>query len=78
MDVEEEILDPYRGVCCAIVGFNIYRFKALWKFVLQYFISKSQGVSSPSVPGYIMTQFIRVLFAVFGPAARVHCAAVFF
>ena len=30
VDVEEEILNPYSGVCCTIIRFDIYGFKTLW------------------------------------------------
>ena len=55
VDVEEEILNPYSGICCTIIQFDIYRFESLWKFMVQHLIGETLGVCGASVPGYILT-----------------------
>ena len=56
MNVEKEIFDPYRGVFCAIVRFDVDGFKPFWEFMIHYFISEAEGVCGASVPGYVTTQ----------------------
>ena len=51
VDVEDKIFNPDPRVCRSVVCLYVHRFKALWEFMVQYFISKAQGVSSPSVSG---------------------------
>ena len=51
MYMQDKILNPDTWVCRSIVCLYIHRFKALWKFMVQYFFGKAQGVSSPSVSG---------------------------
>ena len=41
MDVEKIIFDPNRGVCCAIVGFDVYGFKPLGDLMIHYFVSEA-------------------------------------
>ena len=67
MDVEKEIFNPYRGVCCAIVGFDVYEFEPLWEFMIHHFIGEAEGVCGASVPGYVATQSGCVCLVVFGP-----------
>ena len=49
--VQDKVLDPDPWVCHSAVCLYVYKFKALWEFMVQYFISKAQGVSTPSVSG---------------------------
>ena len=41
MDVEKIIFDPNRGVCCAIVGFDVYGFKPFGDLMIHYFVSEA-------------------------------------
>ena len=41
MDMQEIILDPNRGVCCAIVGFNVHGFKPLRDLMIHYFVCEA-------------------------------------
>ena len=41
MNVEEKILNPHRGVCRAIVGFNVYGFKPFRDLMIHYFVSEA-------------------------------------
>ena len=41
VDVEEEILNPYNGICCTIIRFDIYGFKTLREFMIHNFISEA-------------------------------------
>ena len=51
MYMRDKILDPDPWVCRSVVCLYVHRFKTLWKFMVQYFISKAKVVSSPSVSG---------------------------
>ena len=51
VDMKEIVFDPNRGVCCAIVGFNVHGFKPVWKFVLHYFVSEAERVCGSSMLG---------------------------
>ncbi len=53
MNVEKEIFDPYCGVCCAIVLFDVYGFEPFWEFMIHHFVSEAEGVCGASVPGYV-------------------------
>ena len=37
VNVEKEILYPYRWVCSLIVGLDIHGFKPFWEFMFHYF-----------------------------------------
>ena len=41
MYMEEIILNPNRGVCCAIVGFDINGFKPFGDLMIHYFVSEA-------------------------------------
>ena len=41
VNVEKEIFNPYRRVCCPIIWFDIYGFKPFWEFMLHYFASEA-------------------------------------
>ena len=41
MYMEKEILDPYRGICCSIIRFDIHGFKPFWEFMFHYFICEA-------------------------------------
>ena len=41
VNAEEEILNPYRGICCTIVRFDVYGFKTLREFMIHNFISEA-------------------------------------
>ena len=41
VDVEEKILNPYSGIYCTIIRFDIYGFKTLREFVIHNFISEA-------------------------------------
>ena len=41
VDVEEVVFDPNRRVYCAIVRFNIHRFKPFRDFMIHYFICEA-------------------------------------
>ena len=41
MDMKEIILDPNRGVCCAIVGFNVDGFKPFRDLMIHYFVCEA-------------------------------------
>ena len=61
VDMKEIVFDPNRGICCAIVGFNVHGFEALWDFMIHYFIREASRVCGASVLGYITTQLGRCL-----------------
>ena len=41
VDMKEIILDPYRRICCAIVGFDINGFKPFRDLMIHYFVSEA-------------------------------------
>ena len=41
MDMKEIVFDPNRGVCCAIIGFNIDGFKPFGDLMIHYFICEA-------------------------------------
>ena len=41
MDVKEIIFNPNRGVCCAVVGFDVYGFKPFRYLMIHYFVSEA-------------------------------------
>ena len=43
MYVQDKVLDLDIWVCRSVVCLYVHRFKALWEFMVQYFISKAQG-----------------------------------
>ena len=51
MYMQDKVLDPDPWVCRSVICLYVHWFKALWEFVVQYFITKAQGVSSPSLFG---------------------------
>ena len=68
--MKEVVLDPDRGVCCAIIRFNIDGFKPFWDLMIHYLICEAQWVCDASVLGDIATELKRALSVVFGPAGR--------
>ena len=52
--MENEILDPYCGVGCAVVRFNVDRLEPLREFVIQYFICEAKRVCGASVSGRVV------------------------
>ena len=64
--VKKVVFDPNRGVCCAIVRFDVYGFKPFWELIFHYFISEAQGVCGASVLGDITTELKRALSVLFG------------
>ena len=38
MDMKEIVFDPNRGVCCAIVGFDVHGFNPFEDLMIHYFI----------------------------------------
>ena len=65
MYVQDKVLDPDPWVCRSVVCLYVHMFKALWEFMVQYFISKAQGVSSPSVSGRVVAYRRLLLCSVF-------------
>ena len=55
MYMEEIILNPNRGVCCAIVGFDINGFKPFGDLMIHYFVSEAYWVCGTSVLSNIAT-----------------------
>ena len=55
VDMEKKVLNPYRGICCSIIWFNIHGFKPFWAFVLHYLVSEAKGVCGASVSGHVAT-----------------------
>ena len=41
MDVKEVVFDPNRGVCCAIVGYDVHGFKPFRDLMIHYFICEA-------------------------------------
>ena len=41
VDMRKIVFDPNRGVCCAIVGFDINGFKPLRDLMIHYFVSEA-------------------------------------
>ena len=41
VDVKKRVFDPNRGVCCAIVRFNIHGFKPFGDLMIHYFICEA-------------------------------------
>ena len=41
VDVKKIVFDPNRGVCCAIVRFNIHGFKPFGDLMIHYFICEA-------------------------------------
>ena len=37
----KEILNPYSGICCTIIRFDIYGFETLQEYVIHNFIGES-------------------------------------
>ena len=68
VDVKEIVFDPNRGVCCAIIGFNIDVFKPFGDLMIHYLICEAQWVCGASVLGDIATELKRALSVVFGSA----------
>ena len=68
VDVKEIVFNPNRGVCCAIVGFNIDGFKPFWDLMIHYLLCEAQWVCGAYVLGDIATELKRVLSILFGPA----------
>ena len=67
VDVENEILDPYCRIGCAVVCFDIDGLEPLGEFVIQYFICEAEGVCGASISGQVTMQLGWSLSAVFGP-----------
>ena len=65
--MQDKILDLDPWVCHSVVCLYVHRFKALREFVVQYFISEAQGVSSPSVSGRAVACRRLLLCSVFIP-----------
>ena len=63
----EEVLDPYRGISCSVVRFDIHGLKPVWDFVLHYFVCEAKRVCGGSILGYTATYLRWSPFAVFGP-----------
>ena len=55
MNMEKKIVNPYRGICCSIIRFDIHGFKPFWEFVLHYVISEAEGVCGASISGQVAT-----------------------
>ena len=53
MDMENKILDPYCGIGCSVVCFDIDRLEPLGEFVIQYFICEAEGVCGASLSGRV-------------------------
>ena len=68
VDMKEIVFDPNRGVCCAIVRFNIDGFKPFWDLMIHYLICEAQWVCGASVLGHIAMELKRALSVVFGSA----------
>ena len=41
VDMKEIIFDPNRGVYCAVVGFDVYRFEPFRDLMIHYFVSEA-------------------------------------
>ena len=41
VNVEKEIFDPYRGVCCPIIWFDVHGLEPFWEFMLHYFVREA-------------------------------------
>ena len=54
MDMENKVLDPYCGIGCAVIGFNIDELEPLVEFVIQYFICEAERVCGASISGRIV------------------------
>ena len=54
VDVEDEILDPYCGIGCAVVRFNVDRLEPLGEFVIKYFICEAERVCGASISGRVV------------------------
>ena len=67
MNMEKKVLNPYCGICCSIISFDIYGFKPFYEFVLHYFISEAEGVCGAFILGQVATRLGWSPFAVFGP-----------
>ena len=68
MDVEDIILDPDPRVCCSVVCLDVYGFKPLWKFMIQYLIGEAQGVCGTPVFGRVVACCRRLLCSVLTPS----------
>ena len=53
MYVENEILNPYCGIGCAVVSFDVDGLEPLGEFVIQYFIFEAEGVWGASISGRV-------------------------
>ena len=67
VNMQDKILDPDPWVCRSVICLYVYRFQALWKFMVQYFVGEAQGVSSPSVSGRVVACGRLLLCPVFIP-----------
>ena len=65
MNMDKKVLNPYCGICCSIILFDIHWFKPFWEFVLHYFASEVEGVCGASISAQIVAQFGWSPYAVF-------------
>ena len=54
VNVENKILDPYHGIGCSVVCFNIDGLEPLGEFMIQYFICEAERVCGASISGRVV------------------------
>ena len=54
MDLENEVLNPHRGVRGSILCFYVHGLESFWEFVIQDLISEAMGMCGASVSGCIV------------------------
>ena len=55
MNMEKKVLNPYRGVYCAMIWLDVHGFKPFREFKFHYFISEAEGVCGASISGQVVT-----------------------
>ena len=53
MNVEKEVFNPHRRVCCPVILLDVYGLKPIEELVLHHFIYKTHWVCGTPEPGHI-------------------------
>ena len=41
VDMKEMVFHPNRGICCAVIGFNVYGFETFGDLMVHYFVCEA-------------------------------------
>ena len=75
VDMEEEVLDPYRGIRCSIIRFDIHGFEPVWEFMLHYFVCEAKRACGAYISGRVAAHLRWSPSAVFGLDVVMLCRA---